>query len=118
MREEWWAIKDLNLGPLACEASALTTELIAHKTSFVCSRSHRDFQPHDHGDGKPAYTVTGIHRQSDSRQGRSDPPLTGSSAGQRAPADRGRARGGKDNPGAGHRQFLSLFVPAHPVHFG
>jgi hypothetical protein len=29
-REEWWAIKDLNLGPLACEASALTTELIAH----------------------------------------------------------------------------------------
>ena len=25
----WWAIEDLNLGPLACEASALTTELIA-----------------------------------------------------------------------------------------
>lgn len=26
---EWWAMKDLNLRPLACEASALTTELIA-----------------------------------------------------------------------------------------
>ncbi len=25
----WWAIEDLNLGPLACEASALTAELIA-----------------------------------------------------------------------------------------
>ena len=25
----WWAIKDLNLGPLPCEGSALTTELIA-----------------------------------------------------------------------------------------
>ena len=28
-RRRWWAIEDLNLGPLACEASALTTELIA-----------------------------------------------------------------------------------------
>jgi hypothetical protein len=26
---KWWAIKDLNLGPLPCEGSALTTELIA-----------------------------------------------------------------------------------------
>ena len=25
----WWAIEDLNLGPLACEASALTAELTA-----------------------------------------------------------------------------------------
>ena len=25
----WWAVEDLNLGPLACEASALTTELTA-----------------------------------------------------------------------------------------
>ena len=31
MEWAWWAIKDLNLGPLACEASALTTELIAHE---------------------------------------------------------------------------------------
>ena len=28
-RPVWWAIEDLNLGPLACEASALTTELTA-----------------------------------------------------------------------------------------
>ena len=28
----WWAIEDLNLGPLACEASALTAELIALAT--------------------------------------------------------------------------------------
>jgi MoxR-like ATPase len=28
----WWAIKDLNLGPLPCEGSALTTELIARTT--------------------------------------------------------------------------------------
>jgi MoxR-like ATPase len=41
----WWAIKDLNLGPLACEASALTTELIAHEPTFVCNRSAGDFQP-------------------------------------------------------------------------
>jgi hypothetical protein len=27
--KKWWAMKDLNLRPLACEASALTTELIA-----------------------------------------------------------------------------------------
>src|SRR5277367_1283045 len=27
---EWWATKDLNLGPLPCEGSALTTELVAH----------------------------------------------------------------------------------------
>ena len=25
----WWAVEDLNLGPLACEASALTAELTA-----------------------------------------------------------------------------------------
>ena len=25
----WWAVQDLNLWPLACEASALTTELTA-----------------------------------------------------------------------------------------
>jgi hypothetical protein len=30
----WWAIKDLNLGPLPCEGSALTTELIA-RTHFL-----------------------------------------------------------------------------------
>ena len=28
--DEWWATKDLNLGPLPCEGSALTTELVAH----------------------------------------------------------------------------------------
>ena len=27
--QQWWAVEDLNLGPLACEASALTTELTA-----------------------------------------------------------------------------------------
>src|ERR1700731_1560841 len=66
MERTWWAIKDLNLGPLACEASALTTELIAHEPDFnigglhasheafsvkvepapdVCNRSDQDFQP-------------------------------------------------------------------------
>jgi hypothetical protein len=45
---EWWAIKDLNLGPLPCEGSALTTELIARFCNCVkrccvncsCSGSH------------------------------------------------------------------------------
>jgi hypothetical protein len=32
---EWWATKDLNLGPLPCEGSALTTELVAHRTYFL-----------------------------------------------------------------------------------
>ena len=33
----WWAVEDLNLGPLACEASALTTELIAQiGSAFNC----------------------------------------------------------------------------------
>src|ERR1700735_2989529 len=44
----WWAIKDLNLGPLPCEGSALTTELIARFCKSVnrccvdcsCSGSH------------------------------------------------------------------------------
>jgi Flp pilus assembly protein protease CpaA len=31
----WWATKDLNLGPLPCEGSALTTELVAHRTYFL-----------------------------------------------------------------------------------
>jgi hypothetical protein len=31
----WWAIKDLNLGPLPCEGSALTTELIARFCNCV-----------------------------------------------------------------------------------
>jgi hypothetical protein len=31
----WWAIKDLNLGPLACEASTLTAELIAHEPDLL-----------------------------------------------------------------------------------
>ena len=31
----WWAVEDLNLGPLACEASALTTELTAQ--TFILS---------------------------------------------------------------------------------
>jgi hypothetical protein len=35
MEGTWWAIKDLNLGPLACEASALTTELIAHEPDSI-----------------------------------------------------------------------------------
>ena len=34
---KWWAIKDLNLGPLACEASALTTELIARTSKLAGS---------------------------------------------------------------------------------
>jgi hypothetical protein len=32
---EWWATKDLNLGPLPCEGSALTTELVARGTDFL-----------------------------------------------------------------------------------
>ncbi len=35
LQQRWWAIKDLNLGPLPCGGSALTTELIAHKEIFV-----------------------------------------------------------------------------------
>src|SRR5882762_7723816 len=49
MEWTWWAIKDLNLGPLACEASALTTELIAHELNIILagstSRSDRDVEP-------------------------------------------------------------------------
>src|ERR1700730_1903419 len=118
MRGEWWAIKDLNLGHLACEASALTTELIALKTSFVCSRSDRDFQPNGHGSVKPDCTVTSIDCRCNSRQGRSHPSGPGGSPGQGSLADRGRSRSGQDDPGAGAGEFLSLFLPAHPVHFG
>ncbi len=35
----WWAVEDLNLGPLACEASALTAELTAqafHMPTTLC----------------------------------------------------------------------------------
>ena len=32
---KWWAVEDLNLGPLACEASALTTELTARADVHV-----------------------------------------------------------------------------------
>jgi hypothetical protein len=39
MEWTWWAIKDLNLGPLACEASALTTELIAHELNIILAGS-------------------------------------------------------------------------------
>ncbi len=31
----WWAVQDLNLSPLACEASALTTELTAPNLSIL-----------------------------------------------------------------------------------
>jgi hypothetical protein len=34
-QKAWWATKDLNLGPLPCEGSALTTELVARSTFFV-----------------------------------------------------------------------------------
>src|SRR5665811_90018 len=105
---KWWAIKDLNLGPLACEASALTTELIARKSSFVCSRSDRDFQPNDHHDGKSHLAVAGKYCTRDSRQGRSDSPLAGGPLGQRPLADRGCARCGQNDPRAGDRQFLPL----------
>ena len=44
----WWAIKDLNLGPLPCEGSALTTELIARSARqpqlTFCSRRPRELQ--------------------------------------------------------------------------
>src|SRR5580704_11433413 len=43
MDGDWWATKDLNLGPLPCEGSALTTELVAHGTYF-CSRRPRELQ--------------------------------------------------------------------------
>ncbi len=54
--EEWWATKDLNLGPLPCEGSALTTELVARQfdeensrhgtgaTRTFCSRRQRELQ--------------------------------------------------------------------------
>ncbi len=34
-RRHWWAVEDLNLGPLACEASALTAELTAPKATVL-----------------------------------------------------------------------------------
>ena len=37
---EWWAVEGSNLGPLACEASALTTELTAR---LLASRPIRPF---------------------------------------------------------------------------
>ena len=36
----WWAIEDLNLGPLACEASALTTELTAQRQFHLTTIAH------------------------------------------------------------------------------
>ncbi len=42
-RQFWWAIEDLNLGPLACEASALTAELIA---LTYPARPHRRSRSH------------------------------------------------------------------------
>src|SRR5271167_4972865 len=42
--EAWWAIKDLNLGPLPCEGSALTTELIAQKGMDFCNRRTEELQ--------------------------------------------------------------------------
>ncbi len=33
--QSWWAVEGSNLGPLACEASALTTELTARRTPRV-----------------------------------------------------------------------------------
>ncbi len=35
----WWAVLDLNQWPLACEASALTTELTAHARRYFTSNS-------------------------------------------------------------------------------
>lgn len=29
-RQQWWRIQDLNLRPLACDSSALPTELVVH----------------------------------------------------------------------------------------
>ena len=52
----WWAIEDLNLGPLACEASALTTELIAQIGSAsycnvrICDGQRQGYQPHGGND--------------------------------------------------------------------
>jgi MoxR-like ATPase len=40
----WWAIKDLNLGPLPCEGSALTTELIARTQTQFCNRRACELQ--------------------------------------------------------------------------
>src|SRR5215472_14695977 len=42
--KRWWAIKDLNLGPLPCEGSALTTELIAPAGLNFCSRRSCELQ--------------------------------------------------------------------------
>src|SRR6266566_4062285 len=119
MEWAWWAIKDLNLGPLACEASALTTELIAHepmlpewtlsRASFwrapslaapdVCNRSDQDFQPYDHRHGKPDCAVAEFDRARHSRQGRSHPPRHRGDAGQGPPARRRRTWRGQDDAG-------------------
>ena len=37
--ELWWAVQDLNLRPLACEASALTTELTAPNHIYFTPKS-------------------------------------------------------------------------------
>ena len=39
----WWAVEDLNLGPLACEASALTTELTAPRENMMIIFSSTNF---------------------------------------------------------------------------
>src|SRR5882672_628151 len=118
MEWAWWAIKDLNLGPLACEASALTTELIAHEPRFVCNRTAWDFQPYDHRHGKPDRAVAEFDRARYSRQGRSHPPLHRGAAGQRPLADRRRTRRGQNDAGAGAGELLPLLVPTHPIYFG
>ena len=38
VRPGWWATEESNLGPLACEASALTTELAAHENTRCLPR--------------------------------------------------------------------------------
>ena len=54
LASKWWAIEDLNLGPLACEASALTTELIARASVDV------KVLPAPFGAAVPALATTGF----------------------------------------------------------
>ena len=123
--QKWWATKDLNLGPLPCEGSALTTELVARNgpISFVCSRlfvaeGSANCKPTTTAASSPTRRASALDRARREGQGRRDPARADHAARARPPADRRRSRRRQDHSRAGARAIVPLLVPAHSIHLG
>src|SRR5580704_18569601 len=118
---KWWATKDLNLGPLPCEGSALTTELVARAIPFLAEALGiiNRWRPssNEHRSAESVGRIAKRGRARDSRQRRRHRTRHRGAARAWPLAHRRRSRRWQNHARASLGSILPLYVPAHSVHF-